>query len=417
LSTESRLISIFDSTLRDGEQAPGNAMTPEQKLAIACALEAIGVSTVEAGFPTSSPSDFKAIGMISRALTTAKFATLNRATRLDVETAAEAGGVHNHQLQIMATGSDIHLEHKRGISRERGVREIVDSFRFAGELGFTDISLAIEDATRGTDDLLRPLIEAALDEGCGTVLLADTTGCMLPPEFGGMVARVNGWVNGAAKISAHCHDDFGLSLPNALAALDAGADEVQVTLAGIGERAGNTALEELAAVMLYKGDRLGLACDIKTTGLNDAYRLLCEAIGPVAARGKSIFGQNAFATQAGIHQAGMLRNPITYEYVEPGRFGRRRSILVGRHSGRNVVRHVFAQLGRGGPADEALLEEIYRQYVTDTIGGKCIELEELRSVIVDRLDDTDLDDTGFENTEFNNTEFNNTEKAHAKAAS
>lgn len=386
MNTEPRRISIFDSTLRDGEQAPGNAMTPEHKLAIACALEAVGVTTVEAGFPSSSPSDFKAIQLISKALKAAKFASLARADRRDVEAAAQAGGVVNHQLEIMATGSDVHLEHKRGISRTEGIREIVDSIRYAASLGFTDTSLGVEDATRGCDDLLRPLFEAAVEAGAGMIVIADTTGCMLPAEFGDLVARTRDWVGSAVKISVHCHDDLGLSLTNTLAALEAGADEVQVTLAGIGERAGNAALEELAAVLTYKGTQLGLACDVKTTALTDAYDLLCQAIGPVAPRAKSIFGANAFSTQAGIHQAGLLRNPITYEYVEPEMFGRQRRILVGRHSGRNVVRHVFAQLGRPAGNGDPLVEEVYREYVADRAGGTCITIEELRGIVSDRIE-------------------------------
>jgi 2-isopropylmalate synthase len=385
MTTQPRMITIFDSTLRDGEQAPGNAMTPSHKLAVACALEAVGATTVEAGFPSSSPSDFEAVRLISQTLKTAKVASLARADRSDVQTAAEAGGVANHQLEIMATGSDIHLEHKRAMSRADGLREVIDSFRFAAELGFTDTALGLEDATRGGDGLLRPLVDAAVSEGATMIVLADTTGCMLPGEFGDLVARTRGWVNGAAKISVHCHDDLGLALSNTLAALAAGADEAQVTLAGIGERAGNAALEELAAVLAYKGPQLGLACNIKTTGLNDAYQRLCAAIGPVAARGKSVFGQNAFSTQAGIHQAGLLRNPVTYEYVEPELFGRERRILIGRHSGRNVVRHVFAQLGRTSLADDVLVEEVYRQYVVDRVGGECITMDELRSVVQDRM--------------------------------
>jgi 2-isopropylmalate synthase len=183
---------------------------------------------------------------------------------------------------------------------------------------------------------------------------------------------------------------MGLSLPNTLAALEAGAEEVQVTLAGIGERAGNTALEELAAVLAYKGTQLDLTCDIKTNALTAAYDLLCEAIGPVAPRAKSIFGANAFSTQAGIHQAGLLRNPITYEYVEPEMFGRERQILVGRHSGRSVVRHVFDQLGRPAEKYKLLVEEVYREHVADCVDRTCITIEDLRAIILGRLESADV---------------------------
>lgn len=174
-----RRLRVFDSTLRDGEQAPGNAMNPEQKLVLALAIEATGVDTIEAGFPSSSRSDFEATKLIAQALTTAKVATLNRTVRKDIELAAEADGI-DHQIQILATGSDVHLEHKRGLARAEGLNEIVDSIRFAHELGFTDITLAIEDASRGLDDLLRPLVESGVAQGASTVLLAETTGCLIP---------------------------------------------------------------------------------------------------------------------------------------------------------------------------------------------------------------------------------------------
>jgi 2-isopropylmalate synthase len=383
MGSEQREISVFDSTLRDGEQAPGNAMSPEQKLALALTIEAIGVTTVETGFPSSSASDFKATQLISQALTTAKFATLNRATRGDINTAAEAGGVRNHQLQIMATGSDVHLKHKRGITRQDGIREIVDSFAFARSLGFTDITLGIEDASRGTDDLLHPLIDAALEGGAATVALADTTGCVVPGEMGELVAKVVSWVPAGIPVSVHCHNDLGLALPNALAAIEAGADEVQTTVAGIGERAGNTPLEELAAVLAYKNDRIGATTRINTAGLYEVFQHLCRVIGPSAVRHKPIFGDNVFATQAGIHQAGLLRNPVTYEYAEPERFGRQRAILVGRHSGRNILRYLLEQMGE--TADNELLDEVYREYIADRVDGDCVEIGELRQILGDRI--------------------------------
>ncbi|MBM0274444.1 pyruvate carboxyltransferase [Micromonospora sp. STR1s_6] len=394
MSTEPRRLRVFDSTLRDGEQAPGNAMSPEQKLEVALAIESLGVDTIEAGFPSSSPSDFKATQLISQALTTAKVATLNRATIDDINAAAESGGVENHQIQIMVTGSDVHLEHKRGITRAEGLREVSDSFRYARSLGFTDISLGVEDASRGTDDLLRPLIDVAVQEGAGTIIVADTTGCMLPAEFGDLIGRIRSWIPPSVIISTHCHHDFGLSLANALAGVEAGADEVQATLAGIGERAGNTPLEELAAVLVYKHEQLNVSTTLRTEGLFEAFQLLCETIDLQAPRNKAIFGTNAFATQAGIHQAGMLRNPITYEYAEPARFGRRRTILIGRHSGRNVIRNLFDEIG--APVDDVLVEELYEEYIAGRVGGDCIDRDVVRAIIGRRLADKQLATTGGE---------------------
>jgi 2-isopropylmalate synthase len=381
--SELREITVFDSTLRDGEQAPGNAMLPEQKLKMALQLEALGVNTIEAGFPSSSPNDFRAIQLISQGLTSAKMATLNRALRRDISVAAEAGGVLNHQLQILASGSDIHLRHKRMISREEGIGEIVGSVRFARSIGFTDITLAVEDASRGTDDLLRPLMEAALEQGVTTIMLADTTGCMIPAQFGELVARVRSWVPSDVVLSTHCHEDLGLSLANALAGIEAGADEVQATLAGIGERAGNTSLEELAAVLTYHAAPMGVTTRLRTEGIFGAFETLRGFTNLPHPRNKAILGQNAFSTQAGIHQSGMLRNPVTYEYAEPTRFGRRRSILVGRHSGRDVVRHVLEGLGR--PVNARLVDDIYEMYVVSNSDGRCIDLEDLSQQVGLRL--------------------------------
>ena len=373
-----RRISIFDTTLRDGEQAPGNAMLPEQKLRIALALESMGVDVIESGFPSSSPRDAEATRLIANALSTAKLATLNRADPADIAISAEAGGVERHQLQLMATGSEVHLEHKRGISAAEGVAEIVSSIRFARSLGFRDISLGLEDASRGSDDYLRSLIDAALAEGATSVVPADTVGHMVPAEYGGLIARIRDWIGPDVKLGTHCHHDLGLSLANVLAAIEAGADEIQTTIAGIGERAGNTPLEELAAVLLYKGEHYGVRTELRTEQLYSVFQLVSEFIALPQPRNKAIFGVNAFATQAGIHQAGMLRAPITYEYVEPDRFGRERSMLVGRHSGRSVVRYALER--EGLPVTDELVDLLYERYVADRSNGECISLAEFSRI-------------------------------------
>jgi 2-isopropylmalate synthase len=377
-----RRISIFDTTLRDGEQAPGNAMRPEQKLEIALALEAIGVDVIETGFPSSSPSDFQATRLIAESVSSARIATLNRAVREDVRLAIEAGGPERHHMQIMATGSETHLEHKRGITAAEAVREVVDTVSYAKSLGAQHVTLGIEDASRGSDRLLRELVVESVAAGADTITVADTTGCMVPAQFGGLIGRIRSWAPDVT-VATHCHDDLGLSLANALAGIEAGADEVQTCLAGIGERSGNTPLEELIAVLTYRGDVLGATTTARTAGLHRAFELLCSTIGLTAPRNKAIFGVNAFATQAGIHQAGMLRAPITYEFVEPARFGRERTILVGRHSGRAVLRYVFDDLGL--PVDERLVDAIYEENVANRTNGDCVDLAGIREIIRSRL--------------------------------
>ncbi|ONI88278.1 pyruvate carboxyltransferase [Actinosynnema sp. ALI-1.44] len=378
-----RVISIYDTTLRDGEQAPGNSMQPEQKLELALNLEALGADVIETGFPSSSSSDFKATRLIAEAVTTARISTLSRADRNDIRVAVEAGGVHNHQVEIMATGSEVHLEHKRGISRAEGVRELVDAVEFTASLGVDDISVGIEDASRGSHGYLRELIEASMAAGATTFAVADTTGCMVPEEYGRLIAAVREWVPAGMVVSTHCHEDLGLGLANTLAGVRNGADEVQVTLGGIGERAGNTSLEEFVAVLAYKSEEIGASTRIRSEGLYEAYQLLASIISVTPPRNKAIFGINAFATEAGIHQAGMLRNPLTYEYIEPARFGRERSLVVGRHSGRNILRFLMRKMNL--PSDSDLVEELYERYIANRAESRSIELAELRSILDARV--------------------------------
>ncbi|MFI6067039.1 LeuA family protein [Micromonospora sp. NPDC051227] len=374
--TTVRRVRFFDTTLRDGEQAPGNAMTPDQKLHMALRLEALGVDCVEAGFPASSPSDFEATRHISRNLSRARFATFSRTSRQDVDVAVEAGGVNNHEVQMVATGSDIHLRHKRGIGRQQAIAEVTDTVAHASALGIHHISVGIEDASRGEDDLLHALTESALEAGADCIILADTTGCMTPDEYGELVAKVRRWAPPPVRVSTHCHDDFGLSLANALAGLLAGADEVQVTLGGIGERAGNTPLEELAALLAYKGETLCLRTTIELTSMYETYTVLRKMINLEEPRNKPIFGRYAFGTAAGIHQQGMLSNPATYEFVEPARFGRQRSLLVGRHSGRAILRHLLQEIGV--EVDEEQLNALYQRHIADRVGSDSEDLAAVR---------------------------------------
>jgi 2-isopropylmalate synthase len=378
-----RRIAIFDTTLRDGEQAPANAMNPDQKLALARRLAALGVDCVEAGFPASSRADFEATRLISQHVTGTRFASFARTKREDVAIAVEAGGIENHEVQMVATGSQLHLEHKRGISREQAVREVTDTVGFAVSLGVQHIAVGIEDASRSDDDMLKRLTESALEAGATCIILADTTGCATPAEYGELIAKIREWAPRPIRVSTHCHDDFGLALANALAGLEAGADEVQATLGGIGERAGNTSMEQLAALLAYKSDVLGLRSDIRTESLYDAYNALREVINVEQPRNAPIFGAYAFGTAAGIHQQGILNNPATYEFVEPERFGRQRSMLVARHSGRTILRHLITELGADVSADQ--LEELYRINIVDRPGGDCDELETVRARLVEQL--------------------------------
>jgi 2-isopropylmalate synthase len=369
-----RTVTVFDTTLRDGEQAPGNGMSAAGKRDTAIQLEALGVDVVEVGFPASSANEFLAAKMVRQALTSTTVATFARCTEADIAKAVEAVGVTRHQVQLLATASELHLTHKRGISRHDCFREIATAVRFAASLGVTNISVGLEDASRGTHDLLRALVDCSIEAGATTIVVADTSGCQLPAEYGDLVSAARSWIPGDVTLSVHCHDDMGLALANALAGIQAGADQVQTTLGGVGERSGNTALEELAAALAYKGEQLGVRARIDTKGLYQAYLTLKSSMGLLDARNKAIFGTNAFATSAGIHQDGLLQEPKTYEYLDPAMFGRERQLLVGRHSGRAVLRYILDQ--QHLDVTEAQLNVLYEELIGNRIDHNVETLDE-----------------------------------------
>lgn len=370
-----RQISIFDTTLRDGEQAPRNGMSAEHKADLALSLEALGVDVVEVGFPAASAADFKAAKLAAQSMRTATIATLSRTTRADVEIAVNAVGVDRHQVQLLATASELHLEHKRGITRAEAVHEVSEAASFAAALGVTNISVGLEDASRGSADLLHALVEAGLEAGATTFAIGDTSGCMVPQEYGELIGTLRGWLPPGTILATHCHDDMGLSLANALAGVAAGADQVQTTLAGVGERSGNTALEELAAVLAYKAGRLGAVTKIRTEGIYEAYLLLKNAMRLGDIRNKAIVGSNAFSTAAGTHQLGILQKPETYEYLDPANFGRERSILVSRHSGKAVLRYLVRE--RGFELDSEAIGELYDEMIGNRVDTAVETLDEL----------------------------------------
>lgn len=357
-----RHISFLDTTLRDGEQAPGNAMTPEQKLTLALLLEDAGVDFIETGFPASSPADFRATQMISKRLTRASFATFSRALARDVEIAVEAGGnSERHLAMLVATGSDLHLKNKRNISRAQGLAEVVEAVGAARALGLANIAVGIEDASRGEYDYMEALALTAVEAGANQIILADTTGFATPRSFHELIRNVRLWVGPDIKISTHCHNDLGFGVANALAGIEAGADEVQATLGGIGERAGNTALEQIAAFLSYKQAEYGIRTTIQLDKLYTAYTALREIVGLEEPRTQPIFGKYAFSTAAGIHQQGILNDPDTYEYVKPGDVGRARQLLVARHSGRSVIRHLVQEMELS--LSDTEIDHLYEKFI------------------------------------------------------
>ncbi len=359
---QGRSIQIFDTTLRDGEQAPGNSMTVDQKIEMAIILDDLGTNTIEAGFPVCSPADALAVREIAREVKSAKVCCMCRCNSTDVDVALSALEHANApQIELVAVGSDIHLKYKRRISRDEAVKELVESIERVRAAGIEDIIFSLEDGTRGSPAHRRALVEAGVEAGGTQVLIPDTVGCAVPQEMYDLVTETRGWSQGV-PVGVHCHDDLGLATANTLAAIEAGAVEVQVTLCGIGERAGNTSYEEVVAALHSKQDYFGCTTTVKLDRLYSASQRLLEIISERLPRAKAIIGENAFATEAGIHQQGILNHPSTYEFLDPGWFARERRLVVGRHSGRAVIRHKVAE-AQGSTPDPVVVDRLYHELV------------------------------------------------------
>lgn len=331
---EIRKIAAFDTTLRDGEQAPGNEMSVANKVELFRKIDAAGLDVIEVGFPSASPIDYEAVDRILRLPRQCKASLFARSNLSDIDTCLSLlDGVENVQIQILATGSEIHLEHKRRMSRRDAVTETRRAVSYVVERG-VEVSLALEDSSRGSFDLLEETMLVGAECGAQTILLTDTVGIATPNQFAALVERARASLGASMNISVHCHDDLGLATANSLAGLCAGANEYQGTLCGIGERAGNASLEELTAVLLTHGDRLGFRSDVRPVPLYDACMMLSKVIDFPIARNKSILGRFVYSTAAGIHQDGIAKNPITYEPFDPALFGRARETVISRHSGR-----------------------------------------------------------------------------------
>ena len=356
------LLSIFDTTLRDGEQAPGNAMTVEAKVRLGIALMSLGVNTIETGFPAAARSDFEATRRLAAQAKSTKLCAFARACRSDIQLAFEAlKNAPHSQIEILTTVSDIHLQLKRGISRSEALAEAREAVRFARDLGVHEVSVAPEDATRADRRFLREMIETVVELGTTTMVIPDTVGACLPEEFADLIAEIRKWIGPSIRISAHTHNDLGLATANSLAAVLAGADECQVTLCGIGERAGNAALEEVVAAIHSKQDVFKRKTSIDARQIPAACGLLTTTIALPISRSKAIIGANAFSTAAGIHQSGMLKDPRTYEYLNPEMFGAKRTIVFARHSGRQALRAKANMLGIA--IDDSSLDEVYEELV------------------------------------------------------
>jgi 2-isopropylmalate synthase len=360
-----RDIRIFDTTLRDGEQAPGYSLTVDQKLAIAESSERLGVNIIETGFPASSPADFEATRQICRSLHRATPCGFARSVREDIDACAQAmADASNPQIQLASVGSDIHMKYKRRITRDQAIKEAVTAIDYAKQIGFTDISLAVEDATRSDITFLKTLIGRGIERGATSVAIPDTVGCCLPGEFSQLIREIRAFVGDDIHISIHCHDDLGLAVANSIAGIEAGGDEVQVTYCGIGERAGNTSMEELVAVLSSKEHVLNCRIGIVRHRLSEVCAQVAEFIGLNIPLHKSIIGRNAFATEAGMHQQGVLQHRFTYEFLRAEDFGAESRTMIGRHSGRNILRQRLRAAGIK-ELNQKALDQVYEMIIRE----------------------------------------------------
>ena len=360
-------IRILDTTLRDGEQTPGVHIDTHDKARIAGALEALGVATIEAGFPASSPGEAAAVRAIAETIRTCEIAALSRCVAGDIDAAGEALRPAAMPVMHLVIGtSDIHLAHKLRRTRAQVVAAIEGCVRRARR--YTDaVQFSLEDATRSDPIFLRQCAEVAVGAGVSRINIADTVGCMTPDEFGPMIRDMVQFLGAAAIVSAHCHNDMGLATANALAAIRAGARQVEVTVNGIGERAGNTALEEIAVIAALKGaGKTG----IRLEGLTAISALVAEVTGVPVQPNRAIVGRNAFTHSSGIHQDGILKAAENYQFVAPELVGKNgHDFVLTARSGRNAVFHVAKS--RGHVIEEAQKERLYSEFVrfADTVCG------------------------------------------------
>jgi 2-isopropylmalate synthase len=358
-----RDVIIFDTTLRDGEQAPGNTMTPEEKLRLARQLDALGVDVMEAGFPAASEGDFRSVRDIAQEIRRPVIAALARCHDKDIELAGESiRGAARGRVHIFLSTSDLHLEHKLRMSRDDAFELARRSIRQAR--GYTDdVEFSAEDASRTDLDYLCRVVEMAIAEGATTINLPDTVGFALPDEYAAMFRTVRERVPGSDKViwSAHCHDDLGLAVANSLAAIEAGVGQVECTVNGIGERAGNAALEEIVMASKVRPQLARFSTRINTQEIYRTSQLLAYLTGSFPQPNKAIVGRNAFAHEAGIHQHGVMQHGLTYEIIRPESVGIPRSTLVlGKHSGRHALERRFRELGYD--LEEEKLAQLYRDF-------------------------------------------------------
>ncbi len=380
-------VRIFDTTLRDGEQAPGAGLTVAEKIEVARALARLNVDVIEAGFPAASPGDFEAVNRIARETRGVAIAALARCRDGDPQRAVEAIRVAEQpHLHVFIATSDIHLKHKLRMTRAEALAAAVQWVRYGRQaLGRdAEVEFSAEDASRSDPEFLLQVYEAVVEAGATTVNIPDTVGYAIPAEFGALVGRVVERVGSRAVVSVHCHNDLGLATANTLAAVQAGARQVEVTINGLGERAGNASLEEVVMALRTRPTQFaGLASRVQTEQIMNASRLVSYLTGFVVQPNKAIVGANAFAHESGIHQDGVIKNPLTYEIMTPQSVGLAGSTLsIGKLSGRRGLQSKLRELGF--ELEGEALDAVYRQAIALADAKKEVTDADLLAIVGQR---------------------------------
>lgn len=381
MSMEDR-VYIFDTTLRDGEQSPGVALNVMEKLEIGQALVDLGVDVIEAGFPISSPGDFESVSTLSRELRGVTICGLTRAKREDIECAGEA--LKSAERPRIHTGlgvSDQHLEHKLRMSRDQALEVGVNAVKLAKQ--FTDdVEYFMEDSGRADPQYVYRVVEAVIDAGATVINVPDTTGYTFPTEYMALIRGIieNVPNSGKATFSCHCHNDLGMATANTLAGVVGGARQVEVTVNGIGERAGNTALEEVVTAFAIRKDFFNVSTNIKLAKLMEISRLVSRLTGMMVQRNKAVVGANAYAHSSGIHQDGVLKDRLNYEIIAPELVGAARSeIILTARSGRHGVKHRLAEMGFSFTDDR--FERIYEGFLRVADTKKEVTEDDLKALV------------------------------------
>jgi 2-isopropylmalate synthase len=369
-------IVFFDTTLRDGEQSPGCTMHHAEKLRFAHQLARLGVDVIEAGFAIASHGDFASVKAIAKEVHGPRIASLARCKREDIEAAARAvEPAAKSRIHVFLASSDLHLEAKLKISRAQALDQVASSVALARSFA-EDVEFSTEDGTRSDLEFLIQMVNVAVQAGATTINIPDTVGYTTPAEYKLLFETVRARVTGSDSIifSTHCHDDLGMAVANSLAGVEGGARQVECTINGIGERAGNAALEEIAAALTTRRDRYPYTSNIVMTELYPTSKMLGEIISFSCSPNKAVVGANAFAHESGIHQHGVLANPLTYEIMTPASVGfTGQNIVLGKHSGRKALEHRLKELGHSLNKEEL-----------DAVYGKFTELADRKKLIYDQ---------------------------------